>query len=111
MKQKILTTVLCVLCLPAMAENSSVLIKADKAYTTGNITSLGSVFSSDHHNHVISYLYAKAMLTKNVAKYAEDFIDANPDSYMRSDLIHQLLTFYYNNNSYSSYTRAFNLQS
>lgn len=109
MKRKTLTTILCVLCLPAIAENSSVLIKADKAYTTGNITSLGSVFSSDPHNRVISYLYAKAMLTKNIAKYAEDFVNDSPDSYMRSDLTHQLLTFYYNNNSYSSYIRTYNL--
>ena len=87
----------------------SLLIKADKAYTTGNLTSLGTIYSADPSNRVINYLYAKAMLTKDIAKYAEDFVEKSPDSYMRNDLIHQLLTFNFNNNSYNDYKRIFNL--
>lgn len=107
MNRRILATILCMVCLPAMA--NSVLLKADKAYTTGNLTSLGAIYSADPQNRVINYLYAKAMLTKDIAKYAEDFVENSPNSYMRNDLIHQLLIFYFTNNSYSSYTRIFNL--
>ncbi len=88
---------------------NSPLIKADKAYTTGNLTALGTIYSTDPKNRIISYLYAKAMLTKDVAKYAEYFITNSTNSYMRNDLIHQLLIFNFNNNSYSDYKRVFNL--
>ena len=108
MNKKILVALfLSIFTFPAMA--SSLLIKADKAYTTGNLTALGTIYSTDSQNRVISYLYAKAMLTKDVAKYAEYFIANSPNSYMRNDLIHQLLIFNFNNNSYADYKRIFNL--
>ena len=108
MNQKILSALfLSIFTLHVMA--SSLLIKADKAYTTGNLTALGTLYSTDSQNRVISYLYAKAMLTKDVAKYAKYFIANSPNSYMRNDLIHQLLIFDFNNKSYADYKRIFNL--
>lgn len=107
MRKKILATALFIVTLPAMA--ASIVLKADKAYTTGNLTALGQIYSADSDNRVVNYLYAKGMLTKDVAKYAEDFIENSSNSYMRNDLIHQLLIFYFTNDSYSSYIRVFNL--
>jgi soluble lytic murein transglycosylase len=106
-KKTLVIILLNIISFPAIA--SSLLIKADKAYTTGNLTALGTIYSADPNNRVISYLYAKAMLTKNIAKYAEDFIENSPNSYMRNDLIHQLLIFNFNNNSYTDYMRLFGL--
>ena len=103
----VLSTVLSISSLSAIA--NSLILKADKAYTTGNLINLGYIYSKNTHNTVVSYLYSKAMLTKNIAQYAEKFVDNNPDSFMRSDLIHQLLIFYINNNSYPSYIRIFKL--
>ena len=91
------------------ARADALLLKADKAYTTGNLTALGNIYSTDRNNRVISYLYAKAMLTKDIAKYAEYFVENSPNSYMRNDLIHQLLIFNFNNNSYADYKRIFKL--
>ncbi|MBP9743281.1 MAG: lytic transglycosylase domain-containing protein [Burkholderiales bacterium] len=105
MKKKICILLFCLTGYHVVAD--PIILKADKAYTTGNLTSLGEIYSADPKNQVVSYLYAKAMLTKNIAKYAEDFVSNTSDNYMRNDLIHQLLIFYFNNDSYSSYLRVF----
>lgn len=109
MKKKTFAILLLLSLLSHSTMADPILLKADKAYTTGNLTSLGELYSADSSNRFISYLYAKAMLTKNIAKYAENFVNSSADSYMRTDLSHQLLIFYFNNDSYSNYIRIFKI--
>lgn len=87
----------------SFALNSAAIIKADKAYNSGNVTSLYTTYSANTKDDIIAYLYAKAMLTKNEASVAEHYVNTHHDSYMRNALIHNLLIFYYNNENYSEY--------
>lgn len=93
----------------AFATNSSSILAADKAYTTGNLSKLSSIYVQNKNVRIIAYMYAKGMLTKNIAAPSESFIGAKHDDYMRIDLIHQLLIYYYKNNNFSNYLRMFKL--
>lgn len=109
MRKKLLIMGLAVFSTFVMASDNASIIKADKAFSTGNITALGRVYENNRSTRIINYLYAKAMLTKSIATPAETFIATNVDDYMRIDLIHQLLIFYFTNHSLKSYIRVFNL--
>jgi len=87
----------------------SLVVKADKSYTNGNLSALGIDYNANPKNQVVSYLYAKAMLTKNISTYADWFITNSPDSYMRNDLIHQLMIFNFTNNNYLKFIKLYNL--
>lgn len=89
--------------------NGSTILAADKAYTTGNLSKLATLYQHNNKVRIVSYLYAKGILTKNIATPTENFIKIKHDDYMRIDLIHQLLIYYYQNNDYTSYIRTFNL--
>jgi soluble lytic murein transglycosylase-like protein len=87
----------------------SPLATADKFYTSGKIIPLWQVYSKNTGNRSIAYLYAKALLGKNNPSAAELFIQNNFNDYLRTDMLHQLLNFYYTNGSYSSYLRIYKL--
>lgn len=82
---------------------------ADKYYTKGDIGALWQIYNRNSQNRGIVYLYAKALLNKNNPQAAELFIQSNFNDYLRTDILHQLLTFYYTNRSYSSYQRIYKL--
>lgn len=88
---------------------SSDIANADKLYTSGNIGALWQIYKRTPENRSIAYLYAKALLSKNNASAAEVFIQSDFSDYLRNDILHQLLTFYYTNKSYSSYQRIYKL--
>ena len=92
----------------ALADNTAI-VAADKAFTTGNLSKLSTIYQQNKNVRVISYLYAKGMLTKNIATPAESFISVKYDDYLRIDLIHQLMIYYYKNNRFTAYIKAFNL--
>ncbi|MCC2625420.1 MAG: hypothetical protein K0R14_1293 [Burkholderiales bacterium] len=87
----------------------STLATADKYYTSGKIIPLWQIYSKNPSNRGIAYLYAKALLGKNNPSAAEVFIRNNFNDYLRNDILHQLLNFYYTNSSYSSYLRIYKL--
>ncbi|MCC2645233.1 MAG: hypothetical protein K0R94_1011 [Burkholderiales bacterium] len=82
---------------------------ADKYYTLGNIGALWQIYNRNSENRGISYLYAKALLNKNNSSFAELFVKSNFNDYLRNDLLHQLLAFYYTNKSYSNYQKIFKM--
>ncbi|HLX54513.1 MAG TPA: transglycosylase SLT domain-containing protein, partial [Aquella sp.] len=82
---------------------------ADKLYASGNIGALWQIYRRSPGNRSISYLYAKALLSKNNPDAALLFIQSNLSDYLRNDILHQLLTFYYTNKSYASYQRIYKL--
>jgi soluble lytic murein transglycosylase len=84
-------------------------IAADRYFNSGNIGALSQIYSKNSDNRSIAYLYAKAQLSKNNPSMAELFIKTNFNDYLRNDLLHQLLVFYYTNKSYQSYQRVYNL--
>lgn len=107
MKKKIIVWLM--LPLSAFATTSTIILAADKAYTTGNLSKLSSVYQHNSNVRIVNYLYAKGMLTKNIATPAENLISIKHDDYMRIDLLHQLMIYYYQNNNFVNYIRIFNL--
>lgn len=89
--------------------SGNAILAADKAYTTGNLSKLATIYQHNRKVRVVNYLYAKGILTKNIATPTENFIKIKHDDYMRIDLIHQLLVYYYHNNNYANYIYTFNL--
>ena len=110
MKKKfVLSIILLIASLTAQAISNIVL--ADKYYTSGNLTQLSKMYTTNPQNRTIAYFYAKALLNKNSTDAAETFIKSSLNDYMRADLIHQLLIFYFNAGKYSDYLRNFKLLS
>ncbi|MFO0319474.1 MAG: tetratricopeptide repeat protein, partial [Neisseriaceae bacterium] len=85
------------------------LIAAGHAYSSNNINMLANLYSTNKNSPVISYLYARTLLTHmNNNTIAEHYVDYMPNSYMRNDLLHQLLISYYKNDSFSNFKSAYN---
>ncbi len=103
MFKRILFIFLVILNTLAIAENDSAIINAEKAFNSDNLSKLTQTYSANRTNSIVSYFYAKSMLNHNSIIYATSFIQREPDEYMRTDLIHQLLAFYMNKKNYSSY--------
>ena len=84
-------------------------VKADKKYSIGDINALGKLFLLNRKDRVVNYLYSKALLNKNIITNAEQFIINKNDDFMRSDLQHNLLVNYFNNNNYNKYISLYNI--
>lgn len=91
--------VLLSLCLVINSANSSDndIVTANRFYSNGNVNSLAQIFKENKKNKVIHYFYAKALLEKNNPAVANDFITLGTTDYLRNDIIHNLLNYYYNN--------------
>ncbi len=93
----------------AFASNNIAQIEADRAYSTNNLGKLNNLYKLNPQDPVITYLNAKInLLNKNAPSYAEDFVKRMPDGYMKNDILHQLLIFYYNNDSFANYKNSYN---
>ncbi|MFN7094705.1 MAG: hypothetical protein ACK4M7_05000, partial [Burkholderiales bacterium] len=109
MKKKLLALGFWLINLPVMANNNLPVVKADKAYTANNLVQLSKLYQAYPTDITINYLYSKAMLSKNNSTYAVNFVTQFPNSYMRSDILHKLLIFYFTNNSLTNYKRTFTI--
>lgn len=87
----------------AIAIDNTPLLEADKAYRYQDMKTLIKLVYNNYKDPTINYLLAKSMLNNDKIKYAEDYIKNMPDNYMKNDLIHQLLIFYYNKHDYVRY--------
>ena len=84
-------------------------VPADKYYNSSNVARLSQLCAANPGNRTLAYFCARASLDKNSPAASELFIKNNFNDYMRADLIHQLLIFYFNADKYSDYLRIFNL--
>lgn len=109
MKKFSFILIACLINSVAIAEGSNAsIVKAERAFSSGNLALLAQLYKSNPNNITISYFYSKAMLLKNNTSFAEYFVANSPNSFMRNDMSHQLLAFYFNNNSFARFRTAFN---
>ncbi len=90
-----------------IANNDTDIIDADKFFNSGNFTKLEQLHSNNKYNLIVNYLNAKAQLIINNPYAAEVFIQSMPNSFMRNDLIHQLLIFYFKYERYNEYKNTY----
>lgn len=84
-------------------------IEADHAYVEGNAAALKNISKNNPNNKIAEYMFAKLMLSRDNAGYAETFIHNSPNSFLKNDLIHQLLSFYQRNKAFNRYLSAYSL--
>lgn len=89
----------------ANAASSTVL--ADHAYTSKNLKALSSIYSNNSDNETIFYLYAELALKNNDPTPARKFILNSSDTYMRTNLIHLILDYYYQNRDFGNYVKFY----
>ena len=75
------------------------------AYGQGNLAQLNQYSSTN--NHVADYLLASASLDKKNPQPALDFIQTSEDSFMRNDVLHQLLDYYFNQQAWNNYLNIY----
>ncbi|HMT02101.1 MAG TPA: transglycosylase SLT domain-containing protein [Burkholderiales bacterium] len=83
------------------------IVKADNFFNSGEFTKLEQLYFNNKNNLVINYLNAKAQLMLNKPSNAQSFIQYAPNSFMRNDLIHQLLIFYFQFKRYKEYQNTY----
>ncbi len=81
------------------------LILTNKLYDNNNINELYQLYQQYPENLIINYLHAKLLLDHNKPSYALYFVNISPDSYLKNDLIHQLLIYYYQQNNINSFNQ------
>ena len=84
-------------------------IEADHAYVDGNASALKSISRNNPDNKIAEYMFAKLMLSRDNTEYAETFIHNSPNSFLKNDLIHQLLEYYQHHNEFNRYLSAYAL--
>lgn len=94
----------------SMANGFLAAIEADHAYVAGNAAALKNITAHNPDNKIAEYMFAKLMLNRDNADYAETFIHNSPNSFLKNDLIHQLLAFYQRNKEFNRYLSAYALQ-
>ncbi|MBY0379728.1 MAG: hypothetical protein K2P99_04950, partial [Burkholderiales bacterium] len=108
MRKTILPLILAIFTNILLASNSQEVITASAAHSSNNLKELSELYKTNHTDPVISYLYAKSSLNvQNKPNTADNFVAQAPDSYMKNDLLHQLLIYHYSNNSYAKYVDSY----
>lgn len=92
----------------ANATNTIAWSSANQAYNQGNLTTLAQLSQTYPNDQVITYLNAAANLSRTNPTAALEFIQNNPENFFRTDLDHQLLNYYFNNEAWDSYLAVYN---
>jgi hypothetical protein len=88
----------------AHANNStSFITSATQAYSQNNLTALSTLAANNPDDNLATYLNANANLAKNNPAPSLDFIKNHQAGYLKNDLIHQLLSFYFNAQNWTAY--------
>ncbi len=86
---------------------NSALINADIFYRKNNSKELLKLADSYPQDISIKYLLAKLLLDKGDISYTEKFIKNSDNSYLKNDLLHQLLAYYYQHQNYTAYANTY----
>jgi len=86
-----------ILCYQTYAQTNAATLfsEAAKAYTQGQSQKLYTLYNNNKNEPIVLYLYAKAALNRGDTSYAIYASDKLPHSYMRNDILHQLLISLY----------------
>jgi soluble lytic murein transglycosylase len=109
MKFKLVIGALAALGSVAHAANIVGWTNASKAYATSNLSQLATLAKASPNDQLITYLNASANLNKTNPNPALTAINSLPDSYFRNELLHQLLSYYFNNQDWKKYLNLFSL--
>lgn len=91
----------------SQATNSTASItNVTQAYNQRNLTELAK-FSANFDDKLANYFNANANLAKNNPEPSLNFIKNNSEGYLRNDLIHQLLSFYFDTQNWEAYSKAY----
>jgi soluble lytic murein transglycosylase len=93
---------------PKFLTSQNVLLRAEYAYTSGNMAQLNGLYNNYSGNPIISYLYAKATLNSDNPNITKQVITFLPDSFIRNDLLHQLLIYDMNHKEFNGYIDHYN---
>lgn len=92
----------------SQATNSTALItSATQAYNQRNLTELTKLSANNSNDKLTNYFNANANLAKNNPEPSLNFIKNNPSGYLRTDLIHQLLSFYFDTQNWDAYSNIY----
>ena len=87
----------------ANAANTIAWSSANQAYNQGNLATLAGLTQTYPNDLVINYLNAAANLSRTNPTAALEFVQNNPENFFRTDLDHQLLSYYFNNQAWDNY--------
>jgi soluble lytic murein transglycosylase len=80
---------------------------ANQAYNQGNLAVLSQLSQTYPNDTVITYLNAAANLSRTNPTAALEFVQNNSTDFFRTDLDHQLLSYYFNNQAWDSYLNIY----
>lgn len=90
----------------AANSNTTSITNNIQAYNQRNLTELAKL-ATNPNDKLANYLNANANLAKNNPEPSLNFIKSNSDGYLRNDLIHQLLSFYFDNQNWDAYSKVY----
>lgn len=92
--------------------NEEEVLQADTAFTQNDLRTLENLSSSNPQNTLYGYMYAKSsILNQSRDDIALKYVENTSNSFMRNDVLHQLLAFNFAHNDYDKYIVNFNLLS